>query len=276
VLTTVKEQFSRLRKYVIGLTWLFSIFETFCGITFGALLGAQLSGSTTYAKFVWPLVIIYGVLLVMKIWGQKLCPPALVEELNAKVTLHDAQAEVARKETIDGYVAHAIRALNNRTCAITDQTQTNICDTTVEDGLREVLDPLINTPQYVLDCNRSRFTIIAVVRHGKINTTENTPQHDWSPSALCFRDDLGLGQFINQDIFDNLDVTGSQLQIQTLLRIAFNDQRLSSGIVTIDEHSYSIVCAPIPVVCESANSNGAFSSPMKDVANCRRTWKTSF
>jgi len=252
----ISDQFNALRRYVTGLTWFFSILETLCGLAFGAMLGARFSGVDSYTWLLWLLGVFYVILLALKIWAQKLCPPALVEELNAKVSLNQAKAEVARKETIDAYVAHAICALNKRTCAINSQVEDQLCNTAIVSGLVEVLDPLINTPQYILDCNKSKFTISTVISHLHALESPNAITADYIHSILNFRDDLEITGYLNANVLDESNLTGVSLQIQNLIRTARNDNKLCSGNITASGRKAFIICSPIPLVCEIGAAGG--------------------
>jgi hypothetical protein len=77
-------------------------------------------------------------------------------------------------------------------------------------------------------------------------------------SSLSFRDDLQLHQYIEPEIVALTYATGTQLVIQHLIRMAYNDRRLASGTVIAGSKRVTVVCSPIPVVCEMDSSNGVF------------------
>ena len=136
----------------------FGVMEAVLSVFYGALIGTVFSN---YDKGWWWIIAgfaasaIYLPLLIVKVRSQWILPDQIFEHLDAKLELDTIKQELARKEAIDGFIDQAIKTLNSATCRISSNKDEALCKSAVKDGLSDVLSPLINRTQIVLDCNTS-------------------------------------------------------------------------------------------------------------------------
>lgn len=230
--------------------------EAVLSVFYGALLGTVFSN---YDKGWWWLIagfsasLIYLPLLIVKVRSQWILPDQIFEHLDAKLELHTIKQELARKEAIDGFIDQAIKTLNSATCWISNNKDKALCDSAVRDGLAEVLNPLINRTQIVLDCNTAKFSVGARVFHfAQIGSTPLICEDEW----LIFRDDIGISQSIVGDPGNNPDAMGAELQFRQAIETVTNENRMVTAAIEIGSQNFQLICSPIPVVCNEESVNG--------------------
>ncbi|TAE90844.1 MAG: hypothetical protein EAZ81_08500 [Verrucomicrobia bacterium] len=248
-MTGINPLLDRLKSYVAQISWIFVIFETAIGVTFGALLGAHFSGAT-YTGPLWALGIAYLVLLIVKFSTQRLFPSAIVEELKAKQLLEDSKKQLARRDIISEFITHSITALNAQTCAITSEAEQALCSQAASSGLAQVIDPLISRPQYVFDCNESQFSVACLASY------RSPAPKGWVDEFMIFRDDHKIGSMLSSDLLWDHTAKGSLLDIQKAVQRCYNDNVFVCDSFSPYGVQLSIVASPIPLVCETTLSNG--------------------
>jgi hypothetical protein len=121
----------------------------------------------------------------------------------------------------------------------------------VAEGLQEVLEALINRPQYVFDCNESRFTVAALVGY---RSSDNAAE--WLERFITLRDDHQFGDVLTPKLRHDSDLKGSLLDLQKALQRCFNDNTFVCEPFTYNGVNLSIAASPIPQVCETTQANG--------------------
>ena len=236
-------------NYVQQISWLFVILETAVGVVVGGLVGAYLTG-TCYTKSTIALGIAYLALLIVKCSTQRLFPTALMEELKAKISLDEAKKQLSRRDVIAGYVNQSISALNEQTCAISSDDENALCKQAVLSGLGQVIEPLINRPQYLFDCNESQFTVACLVNYKSSHT------RDWTDDFIVFRDDFKIAGSLNTDLKDDCTARGHLIDLQKALQRCYNDSAFVCDSYSPQGSKLAIIASPIPMVCETGDSNG--------------------
>jgi hypothetical protein len=227
----------------------FLILETATGLLFGGFLGAQISGQDHTAAL-WILGVSYGLLVIAKVSTQRLFPSAVIDQLEATHHLEVSKKEVARRDVISGFITHSISALNEQTCALSGDREESLCSRAVGAGLAAVIDPLITRPQYLFDCNESQFTIAAVV-------TYQAPQpRGWRQDIITFRDDLDMGGLLSYDLLFEHSLKGAAIDIQKAIQRCLNDNSFVGDSFQHSDRTVAVIAAPIPLVCETTESNG--------------------
>jgi hypothetical protein len=234
----------------------FGVMEAVLSVFYGALIGTVFSN---YDKGWWWIIAgiaasaIYLPLLIIKVSSQWILPDQIFEHLDAKLELNNIKQELARKEAIDGFIDQAIKTLNSATCRISSEPDEALCQSAVADGLADVLSPLINRTQIVLDCNTSKFAVGALVAHNFQAGEELDYKNDW----LIFRDDVGIKQDVSNDPCYLTSATGIALQFRQTLETVLNENRLVECAVKIHNQTFQLIGGPIPLVCDEKVSNGA-------------------
>jgi len=225
------------------------IFETAIGVTFGGLLGAHFSGKT-YTGPLWALGVAYLILLFVKLSTQRLFPAAVVEELKAKQLLEDSKKQVARRDIISEFITQSITALNAQTCAITSEAEQALCSQAASSGLANVIEPLISRPQYVFDCNESQFSVACLASYRSPAPTGLIDEF------MVFRDDHNIRGMLSSGLLCDHTAKGPLLDIQKVVQRCYNDNVFVCESFSPHGAQLAIVASPIPLVCETALSNG--------------------
>jgi len=243
----------RVTSYVKTVSIVFLVLETILGLVVGGIIGALIDAPTYPVLLIIPLVIslpMFLALLCVKAFAQASFPAAAVEELQARCELDSVKKDVARKRTIDGYIEAAIRSLNLQTCSLTQEQMNDLCERNIEDGLRSVIGPVIQLPNYILDCNRSDFTIGAYLVYSLLPSDPNRHELDWVSNIFVLRDDFGLGIYITPDLVDDQEASGTRFELRNALQKTHNHQKYFESVFPHEEADYTIVTSPIPQVCE--------------------------
>lgn len=268
-MTNLITLFDRLKSYVAQISWIFAIFETAVGVTFGGLLGAHFSGQT-YAGPLWALGVAYFVLLFVKLSTQRLFPSALIEELKAKSLLEDSKKQIARRDVISEFVTHSITALNAQTCAISSEAEEALCSQSASSGLAEVIEPLITRPQYVFDCNESLFSVACLASYRAPAPT------GWKDEFMIFRDDHDIAAMLTPDLLWDHTAKGASLDIQKAVQRCYNDNVFVCDSFAPKGATLAIVASPIPLVCETGISNGVLIFVTRCGHNCPTDVENTF
>lgn len=256
--------FSKVTNYVKTLSIVFLVLETILGLLVGAAIGALFTkptdptfDSTFLVAFLLISLLLFLMLLIVKAYSQINFPTAAIEELKARSELENVKKDVARKRAIDGYIDVAIQSLNVQTCSLTQEGMNDLCERDIKDGLRSVIGPLIDLPNYILDCSASDFTVGAYLQYSVApSENNNITELTWVEDAFVMRDDLELGQFFTSDLLYMMEVTGIQFELRNALQWAYNHDKFFTDTILHEEREYTIVASPVPQVCEGEQAIG--------------------
>jgi hypothetical protein len=253
---SVTELLGKVRSQVRLVQRTFGIMEAILSVFYGALVGTVLSN---YDKG-WGWIIagfiasaVYLPLLIIKVRSQWILPDQIFEHLDAKLELNAIEQELARKKAIDGFIDQTIKTLNSATCRISNEPDQALCHSAVADGLADVLSPLINRTQIILDCNTSKFAVGAKVYHN----FKREERVYYNQEMLIFRDDVGIRQVIPNDLEELISSTGVALQLRQTVETVVNENRLVECEVKINDQTFQLIGSPVPIVCNEEISNGA-------------------
>ncbi|XZE56152.1 hypothetical protein SH139x_002235 [Planctomycetaceae bacterium SH139] len=245
----------RARQYLVAIGWVIALLETVLALVAGGLIGAALSGGAALPAVVSCLV--YLVFFSLKLYGQSLFPASLFGELEAQQKLERTQSDLNRQNQMFGYVNQSIISLNKQTCSVSIANEPRVCNESVADGLKDLLAPIIEHPQYVLNCQSNKFTVAVRVEH----YVEEDGDIGFSKRIYVFRDDLGLKSQLDvdadgNDAIDDIDATGIRLKLRNALQASFNDNAFHSEAILAEEMSISLAVSPIPLVCAVEDASG--------------------
>ena len=254
----------RFRHYIQTISWLLFFIETAVAVFLGALVGAAISDS----KWTWWAVgvgVLYVLIFSIKFYTQRLFPASILGELEATEKLDIRDRELNRAKRIFTYLDQAVEKLNAQTCSIADP-ENPLYDETVEHGIRELIEPLINRPHYILACDSDTFTVAARVGH----STHPDATDEWIEYFIVFRDDLDIENSIvgNQDqldAFSDLAATGMRFKLRNAMHSAFNHNEYNVRSFEHHDKCYTIVTAPIPLICETPDAGGVLCI----ITNCQ-------
>jgi hypothetical protein len=234
------------------------IFEILLGLFAGGLIGALITTESPSDWLIYGtivsiiLTIIFTIIRLLKISH---FPNTAIDFLKSKKDIENLSKELERKKTIDEYIDLAIQTLNLNTCPLTNEEDFHFCENPLEKGLKDVLNSIINQPHYILNCNKSKYTIAIHLpwfpqkkaikgENGKFEIIE-------IQKTLVFRDDFKLLGFLTDDILIDLDAEGLKYQIHIAGRETFNHNYLKVASLKNGKNEYNLITSPIPAVCES-------------------------
>lgn len=237
--SSITELLGKVRSLVRLVQRTFGVMEAVLSVFYGALIGTVFSN---YDKGWWWIIAgiaasaIYLPLLIVKVRSQWILPDQIFEHLDAKLELNALKQELARKEAIDGFIDDAIKTLNSATCRISNEPDESLCKSAVAEGLADVLSPLINRTQIILDCNTSKFAVGALVAHYFQNGEVPDYKNDW----LIFRDDIGIKKEVIDDPSDMPSAMGIVLQFRQTLETVLNENRMVECTVKFHNQTYQL------------------------------------
>src|SRR5690606_4243035 len=187
---------------------LLSIVELILSTLVGGLLGVWLSTPNVNTWIIigfFVAIIILIALILNRLIKQVHFPYEAISFLENREQLTRAINDLNRKEIIYEYIDDTIKMLNVNTCSITNvHDQENFCQTPLAEGLQTLLSPLILQTHYILNCNKSHFTIAAYiegcpVENIKIDNSTNPPAQtkfiSYESKTFCFKDDFNLSEY---------------------------------------------------------------------------------
>ncbi len=225
----------------------------------GGLVGLALTGESKGLAVL--AVLLYLVFFGLKLYGQTLFPASLFGELEANEKLANAESELVRRTRVFGYLDNSIRELNKQTCSVSFTDKPSVCNESVEIGLKHLLAPLIEQPQYVLSCDSSNFSVAARLEH----YSEKDGELHIEERIVFLRDDLKLTPVLSKgdrpstydkDAFNDLHATGLRLAIRNVMHQAYNANTYCAASVTDVDRNLSLISSPIPMVCDLGDADG--------------------
>lgn len=200
---------------------------------------------------------IYLYFLRSRLMKERSFPVTILEHLTASEELRDLRVRFNRKAKIDEYIERSIQSLNANTCPVVSEApNNNLCHQDLNAGLRLVLNDFIEKPHYVLDIDKSRFTIGMYVK--KVFSPDSPEGRiDSEDHLITFRDDLYLGDLIPSNLFELGQDNEDEYKLQTAIIQSVNFSKYQCQKLTIRGKEHMLICSPIPNVCEDCPADGA-------------------
>lgn len=241
----------------------------------GAFLGLFLKeiNSEPPIKNYWHLLIflvgaiIFIYLEYRRLTKEKNFPISILNHLSATEDLKILTEKYNRKCKIYEYVDSSIQSLNSNTCPVIFTLPENLlCNQDIALGLKEVLNDLVERPNYFLDIDKTKFTVGVYIKYVETETETFFP--DTKEKFIIFRDDLLIKDYIPTTL-ENLEADEiSEFKIQTALIESLNFDKYICKHFEINDETYSIICSPIPNVCESCPPEGIIFTIYKGTDSC--------
>jgi hypothetical protein len=200
---------------------------------------------------------------------EKNFPISILNHLKATEELKNLKEKYVRKSKIYEYIDLSIQSLNSNTCPVLySETENILCHQDLNIGLKKVLNDLVERPNYFLEVDRTKFTIGTYIKH-ILDKKSNTSLNPNNEKTFIFRDDLLLTELI-PDSFDQINSTELEsFQIQTAMLEVLNFDKFLCKQIEINSENYTIVCSPIPNVCEDCPPEGIIFAIYKGTDNCQ-------
>jgi hypothetical protein len=167
------------------------------------------------------------------------------------------------------FIDNSIQSLNSNTCPIISTPDNFLCQQDLAEGLKSVLVDLVERPHYILDVDQTKFTIGTFIKN-ILDKDSQIGQTSSVEKTFFFRDDLNISQRLPHTPYPlNSEQAGSfQFQIAILEVLNFN--KFLCKEITLDNHPYTVVCSPIPNVCEECPPDGIVFSIFKGTECCSK------
>lgn len=176
-------------------------------------------------------------------------------ELKSTIDVENKTKEVERKNIIDNYIDDAVKALNSNTCNYNNTNiENNLCNESLENGLKSVYQPFFNNPQNLLDTPKAKFTVGAYLNYFYILPSEIGRElfiplgHN---NVFVPRDDFDFKQYFAEDFLKNEGVLDLAFEFQRQFLDTHKHNRFRSQLLSLEDgREFSVITAPIPSVCE--------------------------
>ena len=198
---------------------------------------------------------------------EKNFPVTILEHLNATEELKELKVKHSRKNKLYDFIDNSIQSLNTNTCPVVLTPDNFLCHQDLELGLKSVLIDLVERPHYILDVDQTKFTIGTFVKD-ILDKNSQVGQIESIPQNFIFRDDLNLSNHLPETPYQlNSEQEGS-FQFQTALLEGLNFNKFLCKSITLDNQPYTLICSPIPNVCEECPPDGIIFSIFKGSECC--------
>lgn len=250
-----------------------SIILLVSGGYFGLII-KELNSSPQIINYVHITIFLLGISTFIYIEFKRLrkeknFPISILNHLNATEELRILNEKYQRKSKIYEYIDLSIQSLNSNTCPVlSSETDNVLCHQDLNIGLKKVLNDLVERPNYFLDVDKTKFTVGTYLKYilDKQNNTSLNPRNE---KTFIFRDDLLLTELIPLS-FEQINSTELEsFQLQTAMLEVLNFDKFLCKQININSENYTIVCSPIPNVCEDCPPEGIIFAIYKGSDNCQ-------
>ncbi len=251
-----------INSMVIGL----SIFEGILVIVIGVVSNNLTTENKEINKIcLWILLLcsfFYLVLLLIRTAYIYNFPGSISNELKSERQLTELKKDTARQSTINEFFVSTIQKLNGQTCALNYHDDTHMCDKGIQNGIRELIEPIIDNAYFLLDTINSKFTFgIFLNQYLSRNLDGENEQ-----GTLIIDDKLNKEYLISKGLFLEAYLRGEKLEIQNAISTAFNNSEfIKKDFIGDDNEKYTIVCSPMPYACNELDMQGVLFIISKEV-----------
>lgn len=274
----MKDLYQKIENYFqfektdsVYITLFKSLLLLVCGGYFGLIL-RELNSEPSIINYKHISLLIFGLITFIYIEYRRLkkeknFPVTILEHLNATEELRDLREKHSRKTKLYDYIDNSIQSLNSNTCPVVLTPDNFLCHQDLELGLRSVLVDFIERPNYVLNIDDTKFTVGTFIKE-ILDKNSNVGNLQTTQKIFIFRDDLGISHFLPENPYElNAESEGSfQFQTAILEGLSFNKYLCKE--FTLGSEKYSLVCSPIPNVCESCPPDGIIFCVYKNCEKC--------
>lgn len=161
----------------------------------------------------------------------------------------------------------SIQSLNSNTCPVTLTPENFLCNQDLELGLKNVLLDLVERPNYILNIDQTKFTVGTFIKD-LLDKNSAVGTSSYIEKTFIFRDDLNLISKLPETpyLLDSEQEGSFQFQTGTLEVLNFNKYLCKT--IVIESQTYTLICSPIPNVCESCPPDGVIFSLYKGIDCC--------
>ncbi|WP_333854055.1 hypothetical protein [Epilithonimonas sp.] len=253
----------------IFITILKSIILLFSGGLFGFILKEYLSSGIVK----WFPILVFLVLISIYVFfefirlsKEKNFPISILQHLKATEELQSSTKKIERQNKVYEFIDNSIRSLNSNTCPIAyGEPMNELCHQDLNNGLKSVLNDLVERTNYFFDVNKSKFSVGVYLDNARIKEGENIFQ---TSKNFIFRDDLKLENYLPLDLVHFNSENDFQFKILTKFLESINFSKFLDEKITIENKDLILICSPIPNVCEDCPPIGVVYTIYEGCEKC--------
>lgn len=261
--------FNYERVNSIFTTILKSIILLTCGGLFGYILREYLvSGNIKIVVSLIFLLLLttYIVLETIRLSKERNFPIGILQHLKATEELQESKKKIERHNKVFEFIDNSIRSLNSNTCPIAFGEPSNeLCHQNLSDGLKGVLNDLVERTNYYFDVDKSKFTIGVYLENIMLENNSNITQES---KNFIFKDDLRLVENSPIDSTHFNSENDLQFKILTKFLESISFSRYLEENINAENRNLLIICSPIPNVCESCPPIGVIYAIYEGCDRC--------
>lgn len=200
---------------------------------------------------------------------EKNFPVTILEHLTATEELKTLKEKYSRKNKLYDFIDNSIQSLNSNTCPVMLTPDNFLCHQDLEAGLKNVLIDLVERPHYILNVDQAKFTVGAFIKelldkNSPVEQTANLEQ------TFVFRDDLNLINYLPENPYQLDTEQEGSFQFQTATLEVLNFNKFLCKTIVLDNQTFTLICSPIPNVCESCPPEGIIFVIYKGTECCSK------
>lgn len=246
IITRLDKYAKTINRAIIGVAVFEAVIVVFIGVVSNNLTTSNptLNKVCLYSLVV--LTALYLLLLFIRTAYTASFPGSITNELKSERELQILKRDVARQETISEFFVLTMQRLNGQTCALNVGDDTNLCDKGIQQGIRDLIEPVIENAYFLLDTINHKFTIGVYLNSYRSMSRDK----DSEQGVIWIDDKLDKRTLLEKDIFENSALQGEQLALQSAIRQSFNNTEFVKQDYSADGNNFTIVCSPMPLACD--------------------------
>jgi len=221
------------------------------------------------------LSLLYILMLIVRTAYLKSFPGSIADELKSERELTTIKYDVERQNTLNELFVLTMQRLNGQTCSLNTGDDTTLCDKGIQEGIYDLIEPLIVNTHYLFNTSQLNFTTGLYLKEFCSMKIDG----NWDTGLITISDKLEKQDILRKDLLTDNTLTGEELEIQTAIRKAFNNNQFIRHDYKVGDSEFTIVCSPFPTACNEYEMLGVFfiiSKRVKDLPNDSETKLTIF
>ena len=212
----------------------------------------------------WVLVctgIIYLLFVALRIIFVKTFPGSIADEFKSERELDGLKKDSDRQKVFGEFIVMSLHRLNSGTCALNYDPDTHLCDTGIQVGISNLIEPIIKNANFLLKTTNTEFTVGIYLDNysSLVNCLED------ERGVIILEDALQKEDLKYKDLFHDAYLDGEQLQIQIGLKYSFSNKKYYSNTYEVGVGKYTIICSPFSYACNENDTLGVLFFVSKEI-----------
>ncbi len=257
IIKRLEKIFKVITAAAIGLSIIEALIVLFIGIASSNIASTDTALNRIWTNILISLVVVYVFIIIIKILYNANYPSSITNELKSQKELEELKYEAERQKAISEFVVQAIERLNGQTCELNPSNEIHLCDTGVQAGVRELIEPVVANTYFLLNTLNTQFTLGLYLDHYSSLTSEKTAYTD--KGVIIINDTLfPTENGIDKELLQQTNLTNEELEIQTAIRKSLNNYQFVKANFRNQLNELTIICSPMPYACNEDDLLGVF------------------